>query len=105
MFLAAGAIGAIFSSTSVEMGAQGIVERYRQLAPKVLIYDTEAIYGGRRMDLRRKFEEVNAKLEDALQTKFSTIVKQGEPFAGRNVSVSFAFLVPHLMLRGASQSG
>lgn len=54
LLLAAGCIGAIFSSTAPDMGIQGIVERFTQIQPKVVFVDSEVTYAGKHLDLRPK---------------------------------------------------
>lgn len=40
------------------MGAQGILERYRQIRPCLLIAETSSVYAGKRVDLVPKIREV-----------------------------------------------
>ena len=52
--LAASAVGATFSSCSPDFGADGIAERFGQIAPKVLFAADGYFYNGRRFDIRDK---------------------------------------------------
>ncbi|TXB97722.1 hypothetical protein FocTR4_00011817 [Fusarium oxysporum f. sp. cubense] len=61
--LACASIGAIFSSTSPEMGVNGIVERYLQSQPKALFLESRVLYGGKSRDLRKKLATVVKKLK------------------------------------------
>ncbi|KAJ4204520.1 hypothetical protein NW759_014858 [Fusarium solani] len=63
ILLACASIGAIFSSTSPEMGVNGIVERYLQSQPKVLFLESRVLYGGKSRDLRKKLATVVEKLK------------------------------------------
>jgi acetoacetyl-CoA synthetase len=45
--LAANALGAVFSSTSPDFGVDGVVDRFAQIAPKVLVVADGYRYGGR----------------------------------------------------------
>src|SRR5690606_21818806 len=45
-FLACASIGAVWSSCSPDFGPQSVVERFRQIAPKVLIASDGYRYGG-----------------------------------------------------------
>jgi acetoacetyl-CoA synthetase len=56
VMLACASIGAIFSSTSPEMGAHGLIDRYSQSEPKILFLESTVIYGGAKRDLRAKLE-------------------------------------------------
>jgi acetoacetyl-CoA synthetase len=85
IFLASASIGAIFSSTSPDMGAKGLVERYSQLRPKILICETTVTYGGKVLDLRRKMSEVNETLRGMVSELEQTIVVNGPLFEGSNV--------------------
>ncbi|EXL64470.1 acetoacetate-CoA ligase [Fusarium oxysporum f. sp. conglutinans race 2 54008] len=54
VLLACGSIGAIFSSASPEMGANGIIERYMQSQPRILFLESHVLYGGKSRDMRKK---------------------------------------------------
>lgn len=88
--LAAGTIGAVFSSTAPDMGESGILDRYRQLRPKVLICDTEIFYAGKRKDLRQKFCYVNQQLRSSVPEFRTTVVARGPKFQGDNMWVNCA---------------
>lgn len=49
-FLAASSIGAVWSSCSPDFGAESVVERFQQIAPKVLLATTKTQYGGKIFD-------------------------------------------------------
>lgn len=51
-------LGGIFSSSSTDMGAQGILQRSVQVDPKFLFMDDSALYNGKTIDLRTKMAEV-----------------------------------------------
>ena len=48
--LATASIGAVFSSCSPDFGAQGVLDRFSQISPKVLIATDSYIYGGKKFD-------------------------------------------------------
>jgi acetoacetyl-CoA synthetase len=56
--LAATSIGAIYSGTATDMGAQGILHRYGQIQPKFVFAETEVSYSGKTIDLLPKVSEV-----------------------------------------------
>jgi acetoacetyl-CoA synthetase len=66
--LGAAAIGAIFSSCSPDFGADGIVDRFGQIAPKVLIAVDGYSYGGRRYDCLPALAEVLTRLPTVVRT-------------------------------------
>ncbi|EEB96473.1 hypothetical protein MPER_04388 [Moniliophthora perniciosa FA553] len=56
--LATASIGGVFSSTATDMGTQGILDRYRQIQPKLVFAETEVLYAGKTIDLMPKVTEV-----------------------------------------------
>lgn len=76
------------------MGSQGIVERFRQLRPKVFFCETDVRYNGKRVDLRKRLQEANSILEKSVPELQHTVVVKGGLFPGRSVYVyvaDFAF--------------
>lgn len=63
VFLATAAVGAIFSSSSTDMGANGILQRLHQIAPRWVFMDDTALYNGKHIDLRKKMAEVARGLQ------------------------------------------
>lgn len=45
--LASASIGAVWSSTSPDFGAQGVLDRFKQISPKVLVSTTAVRYNGK----------------------------------------------------------
>ena len=84
--LGAAAIGAVFSSTSPDFGAAGVLDRFGQIEPRVLFAIDGYDYGGVHHDRR----EVRAEIEAGLPSLVRTVVV-GEDWD--------AFLSPH---RGAA---
>ncbi|BFZ57905.1 hypothetical protein PYCC9005_004960 [Savitreella phatthalungensis] len=62
---ATGAIGAVYSSTSPDMGTSGILDRLKQITPKVVFFDNASLYNGKRHDLRSKAKEVLTEVRGA----------------------------------------
>jgi len=60
--LATTSIGAIWASCSPDFGARGILDRFAQLTPTVLIGADGYQYGGRRFDRRPELRQVAAEL-------------------------------------------
>jgi acetoacetyl-CoA synthetase len=61
-FLAVASIGAIWSACSPDMGRIAVVDRFRQIAPKVLITVDGYRYGGKGYDRRELIHELLAEL-------------------------------------------
>ncbi|MGE0724167.1 MAG: acetoacetate--CoA ligase [Alphaproteobacteria bacterium] len=60
--LATASLGAIWSSSSPDFGVQGVLDRFGQIAPKVLFASDGYFYGGKTFDQRGKLHEVLAAL-------------------------------------------
>ncbi|KAF8629404.1 hypothetical protein AX15_003458 [Amanita polypyramis BW_CC] len=56
--LATTSLGAIFSSTATDLGTLAVLDRYRQIRPKILFSEIEAQYAGSKIDLLPKAAEV-----------------------------------------------
>jgi acetoacetyl-CoA synthetase len=65
--LASAAIGAVWSSCSPDFGADGIVDRFGQIEPTVLIAVDGYHYGGKPFDCRAKLVEVIGRLPTVRQ--------------------------------------
>jgi acetoacetyl-CoA synthetase len=60
--LATTALGAIWSSCSPDFGVQGVVDRFGQIEPKVLITIDGYRYNGKPIDVRGKLAEIASRL-------------------------------------------
>ena len=60
--LATASIGAVWSSCSPDFGVQGIVDRFGQIAPKILICVEGYYYNGKWFDMTEKLEGVEAAI-------------------------------------------
>jgi len=69
-FLACAKIGVIWSSCSPDFGVQGVVDRFKQIKPKVLITSNYYFYNGKKINI---LEKVNSILEQIPSIK-KTIV-------------------------------
>ncbi|MDQ2647054.1 MAG: acetoacetate--CoA ligase [Myxococcota bacterium] len=61
-FLAAASLGAVFSSCSPEFGVGSVLDRFRQIEPKVLLAVDHYVYGGKRFDRRAELAAIRAGL-------------------------------------------
>jgi acyl-coenzyme A synthetase/AMP-(fatty) acid ligase len=66
--LACAAIGAVWSSCSPDFGVPGVLDRFGQIEPKVLLTVDGYLYKGKRFDLKPKVVEVLAGLPTVEQT-------------------------------------
>jgi acetoacetyl-CoA synthetase len=60
--LAASSLGAVFSSCSPDFGAQGVIDRFGQIEPKVLIATDGYFYAGKRIDTSATLNDVLARV-------------------------------------------
>jgi acetoacetyl-CoA synthetase len=66
--LAAASIGAVFSSTSADFGAAGVVDRFGQIEPTVLLGSDGYTYGGKRFDCLGRLQEIRHALPSVRDT-------------------------------------
>jgi acetoacetyl-CoA synthetase len=66
--LAAASIGATFSSCSPDFGVAGVLDRFRQIEPAVLVAADGYRYGGARFDCLGRLEEIRAGLPTLRRT-------------------------------------
>ena len=62
VMLAAASIGAVFSSTSPDFGVDGVVDRFGQIEPVVLVAADGYHYGGKRIDCLERLARIRASL-------------------------------------------
>ncbi|KAK6384905.1 hypothetical protein LTS17_002468 [Exophiala oligosperma] len=74
VFLAATTLGAMFSSSSTDMGVKGILDRLLQIKPRYLFMDDAAVYNGKEVDLRPKMKDIMAGMRGVAE--FQGIVAQ-----------------------------
>jgi acetoacetyl-CoA synthetase len=86
--LGAASIGAVWSSCSPDFGVQGVLDRFGQIEPRILIAADDYVYAGKRFDLRAKVAEVAGRLPTLVRTIAGSAAWE-------------AFVAPH---RGAAPS-
>jgi acetoacetyl-CoA synthetase len=65
--LAAASLGAIWSSSSPDFGIKGVLDRFSQIQPKVILAADGYFYGGKRFDSLEKLEGILAQLPSVKQ--------------------------------------
>jgi acetoacetyl-CoA synthetase len=60
--LGTAAVGAVWSSCSPDFGVQGVLDRFGQIAPRILVASDSSIYGGKTFDQRAKITDVLKQL-------------------------------------------
>src|SRR5687767_3237203 len=66
--LGAAAIGAVWSSCSPDFGTQGVLDRFGQIEPKVLVAIDGYTYGGKEFDCLPRLAEIRAGLPSLVST-------------------------------------
>lgn len=61
-FLAASSIGAVFTSTSADFGVDGVIDRFGQTEPKVLLAADGYQYAGKSFDCLSRLAEISTRL-------------------------------------------
>lgn len=86
--LAATASGAVWSSCAPDMGSAGVLDRFRQIEPKVLIAVDGYRYGGKDFDRRAVVEELILQLPSLQAVIFVPYLDQSESGGSRFASVA-----------------
>jgi acetoacetyl-CoA synthetase len=81
-FFACASIGAIWSSCSPDMGTPSVLDRFGQIAPKVLIAVDGYRYGGKDFDRRDVVTQLRQKLPSLEQTVLLSYLRPGAPLEG-----------------------
>ncbi len=76
-FLSSVSIGAIWSSCSPDFGINGVVERFSQIRPKILIVTNQYFYNGKKINVLERVPEILKKIPSIKHVIISTY--PGEP--------------------------
>jgi acetoacetyl-CoA synthetase len=68
VMLGAASIGAVFSSSSPDFGANGVLDRFGQIAPKVLFAVDGYLYNGKQFDCLERLAEISKGLPTVVET-------------------------------------
>ena len=74
MMLASSSIGAIFSSASPDFGPDGVVDRFGQIEPKILITTDGYWYNGKEIDITNKVLDVVKSLPSLQKVVFTPLL-------------------------------
>ena len=91
--LATSALGAIFSSSSPDFGVEGVVDRFGQIEPKVLIAATGYRYGGKWFDCLGRLQDIQAQLPSLVQTV--VIANQSELEQAKLNAITWEAFITH----------
>ncbi|OZG73386.1 acetoacetate--CoA ligase [Hahella sp. CCB-MM4] len=84
--LAASSIGAIWSSCSPDFGLQGVLDRFGQIKPKVLLACNGYYYNGKVIDTRSRVSEITQSLENLSGLIWLSFAKNLQVAGSSNVS-------------------
>ena len=94
--LAATSLGAVWSSCSPDFGVKGVLDRFGQIEPKVLILADGYFYNGKAFDCLDKALEVLRQLPSVKRVVVVPLTRESPSLAGlRNASLLAAYLAPH----------
>lgn len=79
--LAALSIGAIWSSAAPEFGKSAILQRFKPLDIKLLVYSPDYSYGGKYINCREKISEIIAELKPKTLLELSCLQNSSEKFS------------------------
>ena len=77
--LAAASVGAIWSSSSPDFGARGLLDRFGQIEPRVLFAADGYWYGGRTFDCLPRLEEIRAQLPSVEKVVLVPYTRESPP--------------------------
>ena len=90
--LATAGLGGIFTSTSCDFGVQGVVDRFGQVKPKVLVAATGYIYNGKHFDLTDNIKQIKQRIPSLEQVILVDFLGKGSEDAVANAT-SFSALM------------
>jgi acetoacetyl-CoA synthetase len=90
--LAVAAVGAVWSSCSPDFGPQGVLDRFGQIEPKILVAADGYSYGGKRHDCSSRIAEVVRALPSVRRTVLLPYLGSGATAAIRDVVAWDEFL-------------
>jgi acetoacetyl-CoA synthetase len=80
--LATASLGAIWSSASPDFGTRGVLDRFGQIEPKILISVDGYRYAGKALEIGDKVAEIKAALPSLLRTVIVPFLGSGTPVEG-----------------------
>ena len=99
--LAAASVGAVWSSCSPDFGVGGVLDRFGQIAPKVLIAADGYRYAGKRIDCVARTAEIVAALPQLEQLVLVPFVGDDEAAAQADAALPRAVRWDQFLARGA----
>ncbi|HJR60394.1 MAG TPA: acetoacetate--CoA ligase [Vicinamibacterales bacterium] len=88
--LGAAAIGAVWSSCSPDFGVQGVLDRFGQIEPRILVAADGYFYAGRKHELRSKIAEVVERLPSVARAVIVPYVEEAPSLDGIRSAVDWS---------------
>ena len=85
-FLACAKNGIIWSSCSPDFGVQGVVDRFKQIEPKILITSDYYFYNGKKINILEKSDEILKKIPSIKKTLVYAYNKDEETNYGKFIN-------------------
>ena len=85
--LGATSLGGVFTSTSCDFGVQGVLDRFSQSRPKVIVAASGYEYNGKYFDLLPRLREIESELDDLEVIVVVDFLNQGVDLSGLNKAV------------------
>ncbi|OAL49773.1 acetoacetyl-synthase [Pyrenochaeta sp. DS3sAY3a] len=85
--LATLAHGAIWSSTSCDMGVKAILDRYQQIQPTIVFAESSYVYAGKQIDLHLRISEWSGKLKRKNPQMKMTVLLPSDRGTGRTTLI------------------
>lgn len=79
--LAVLSLGAIWSTSSPDMGVEGIMQRLDQIEPKVVLFESSVQYNGKRRPLVQKYEECMTRLRKTRNFELGIMIVRDIPYS------------------------
>jgi acetoacetyl-CoA synthetase len=94
--LATASLGATWSSCSPDFGVKGVLDRFGQIEPKVLVLADGYFYNGRAFDCLDKAKEILLQLPSVRRVVVAPLTRDNPMLSGlRNAALLPAYLAPH----------
>ena len=94
--LATASLGATWSSCSPDFGVKGVLDRFGQIEPKVLVLADGYFYNGKAFDCLDKAREILLQLPSVKRVAVVPLTRDNPSLSGlRNAALVPAYLAPH----------
>lgn len=83
--LATLSIGALWSTSSPDMGVEGIMQRLEQIEPKIVFFESSVYYNGKLRSLTQKYEQCLARLRRGAHFKRAVLIIRDEAYSKERI--------------------